>query len=172
MKKPELKEALQARFSNIAQEIEGIDESLFFAPIGEKWSIAENLLHLTQSAKVLNQALAMPKDVLITQFSTLERPIMEYDEIVSNYLAVLATGLKARGAFVPVLPENPSKEMLLNSFIKHHEILANYLDEFSEIELDQVTIPHPVLKLLSTREMYYFMYYHLEHHQKAIHRAM
>lgn len=172
MKKPELKEALQARFSNIAQEIEGIDENKFFALIHEKWSIAENLLHLTQSAKVLNQALAMPKDVLITQFGKLERPIMEYDEIVSNYLAVLATGLKARGAFIPVLPENPSKEMLLNSFIKHHEILANYLDGFSEIELDQITIPHPVLKLLSTREMYYFMQYHLEHHQKAIRRAI
>lgn len=172
MRKSELKEALQARFSNIAQEIEGIDESRFFAPIGEKWSIAENLLHLTQSAKVLNQALAMPKEVLSSQFGKLERPAVNYDGVVNNYLLVLSTGLKARGSFVPVLPENPSKAILINSFIKNHEILANYLDGWSETELDEVTILHPVLKLLTIREMFYFMHYHLAHHQQAIHGGM
>ncbi|GAB3506082.1 DinB family protein [Emticicia fontis] len=172
MTKPELKEAITARFSSIAQEIENVNETQFFAPIGEKWSIAENLLHLTQSVKGLNQGLALPKEVLINQFGKIDRPVLDYDGVVSAYLNVLGTGIKATGKFVPLLPENPSKDILLNSFVKHHETLVNYLDEWSEAEVDEVAIRHPVLKLMTIREMYYFMHYHIGHHQKAIQKGV
>ncbi len=171
MTNPELKEALKERFSSLASETENIDENRFFAPIGDKWSIAENILHLTQSVKSLNQVLALPKDMLVGQFGKIDRPILDYDGVVNAYLATLGTGIKARGAFVPLLPENPSKAVLVSSFIKHHEILANYLDEWSETELDEIAIRHPVLKLLTIREMYYFMHYHIGHHQKAIRKG-
>lgn len=168
MTKPALKEALQERFRNLAKETEHVDEAQFFAPIGEKWSIAENILHLTQSVKGLNQGLSFPKEVLVRQFGKIDRPNYDYDGVVKAYLTILGTGVKARGAFVPLLPENPSKAILINSFIKHHETLANYLDEWSEIELDEIAIKHPVLKLMTIREMYYFMHYHIGHHHKAV----
>ena len=168
MTKPEIKDALKERFSKLAKETESIEETQFFAPIGEKWSIAENILHLTQSAKGLNQGLAFPKEVLVRQFGKIDRPTLDYDGVVNTYLTILGTGIKASGAFVPLLPENPSKAILVNSFIKHHETLANYLDEWSEVELDEIAIRHPVLKLMTIREMYYFMHYHIGHHQKAI----
>jgi len=172
MTKPELKEALTERFSIITQAIESVDEAQFFTPIGEKWSIAENILHLTQSVKGLNQGLAFPKEVLIRQFGKIDRPALNYDGVTNAYLNVLGTGIKATGAFVPTLPENPSKAILVNSFIKHHETLANYLDEWSEQELDDVAIKHPVLKLMTIREMYYFMHYHIGHHHKAIQKGI
>lgn len=171
MTKPELKEALKERFGGVAYEIEGIEENRFFSPIGDKWSIAENILHLTQSVKSLNQALALPKEMLVAQFGKIDRPILDYDGVVNAYLATLGTGIKARGAFVPLLPESPSKSTLVSSFIKHHETLANYLDEWSEAELDEIAIRHPVLKLMTIREMYYFMDYHIGHHQKAIRKG-
>ena len=172
MTKPELKEALQERFSSIAQATESIDESQFFASIGEKWSIAENILHLTQSAKGFNQGLAFPKEVLVRQFGKIDRPSYDYDGVVNAYLTILGTGIKASGAFVPLLPENPSKAILLSSFIKHHESLANYLDEWSETELDEIAMKHPVLKLMTIREIYYFMHYHIGHHHKAIQKGV
>lgn len=171
MTNPELKEALKERFNSLASETENIDENRFVAPIGDKWSIAENILHLTQSVKSLNQVLTLPKDMLVGQFGKIDRPILDYDGVVNAYLATLGTGIKARGAFIPLLPENPSKAVLVSSFIKHHEILANYLDEWSEAELDEIAIRHPVLKLLTIREMYYFMHYHIGHHQKAIRKG-
>lgn len=172
MTKPELKEAITERFSSIAQAIENVDETQFFAPIGERWSIAENLLHLTQSVKGLNQGLALPKEVLISQFGKIDRPILAYDEVVNAYLTILGTGIKATGKFVPLLPESPSKDILLGSFVKHHETLVNYLDEWSEVELDEISIRHPVLKLMTIREMYYFMHYHIGHHHKAIQKGI
>jgi hypothetical protein len=172
MKKLELKEALKDSFNSIAQEIESIDEAQFFEPIGEKWSIAENILHLTQSAKGLNQGMALPKEILIRQFGKIDRPSLDYDGVVNAYLNILGMGIKASGAFVPLLPENPSKAILMNSFIKHHETLANYLDEWSEAELDEVPIRHPVLKLMTVREIYYFMHYHIGHHHQAIKKGI
>ncbi|RFS17486.1 DinB family protein [Emticicia sp. C21] len=172
MKKPELKEALTERFSSIAQTVEGVDETRFFVSIGEKWSIAENILHLTQSVKGFNQGLSFPKEVLVRQFGKIDRPNLDYDGVVNAYLNALGTGIKASGAFVPTLPENPSKAILVASFIKHHEILANYLDEWSEAELDDVAIKHPVLKLMTIREMYYFMHYHIGHHHQAIQKGV
>jgi hypothetical protein len=172
MKKSELKEALKERFSNLAKETESVGETQFFAPIGEKWSIAENILHLTQSVKAFNQGLAFPKEVLVSQFGKIDRPTLDYNGVVNAYLTILGTGIKARGTFVPLLPENPSKAILINSFIKHHETLANYLDEWSETELDEIAIKHPVLKLMTVREIYYFMHYHIGHHQKAIQKGL
>ncbi|RYU95184.1 DinB family protein [Emticicia agri] len=168
MTKPELQQALKERFGKLANETESIEETQFFAPIGEKWSVAENMLHLTQSAKGFNQGLAFPKEVLVRQFGKIDRPNLDYDGVVNAYLTILGTGIKASGAFVPILPENPSKTILINSFVKHHEILANYLDEWSETELDEIVIRHPVLKLMTIREIYYFMHYHIGHHHKAI----
>ncbi|MBA4850312.1 DinB family protein [Emticicia sp. BO119] len=172
MTKPELKEALKECFNSLAKVTENVEEAQFFAPIGEKWSIAENILHLTQSAKGLNQGLSIPKEVLVRQFGKIDRPVYDYEGVVNAYLTILGSGIKASGAFVPTLPENPSKAILVSSFIKHHETLTNYLDEWSEAELDEIAIKHPVLKLMTIREIYYFMHYHIGHHQKAIQKGI
>jgi hypothetical protein len=171
MTKQELKRALQTSFTSVAQVVENLDEVRFFAPIGEKWSVAENILHLTQSVKLFNQAMALPKTFLEQQFGKIDRPTLSYNETVEKYLAVLDTGVTARGGFVPQMPENPSKELLMNSFMKHHQALADLLNDWSEEDLDQYCIKHPVLKNLTIREFYYFMNYHTLHHQKAILKA-
>lgn len=171
MTKQELKTTLENSFTSVAKYIENLDKARFFAPIGEKWSIAENILHLTQSVKLFNQAMALPKTFLEQQFGKIDRPTLSYNETVEKYLAVLDTGVTARGGFVPQMPENPSKELLMNSFTIHHQALADFLNDWSEEDLDQYCIKHPVLKNLTIREFYYFMDYHTKHHQKAILKA-
>ncbi len=168
MTKSELKTALEECYKIIVSDVENMSETQFFTPIGEKWSVAENVLHLTQSVKSLNQGLALPKVFLAQQFGKIDRPTMSYQEVVERYLAVLATGVTARGGFVPQMPENPEKEILINSFVKHHQVLADFLNDWSEAELDEYCIKHPVLKTLTIREFYYFMHYHILHHRRAI----
>ncbi len=168
MTKQELKTTLEDTFKNLATEVAHIDDASFFAPIGEKWSVAENILHLTQSVKGLNQGMSLPKAFLEQQFGKIDRPVLSYEHTVEKYLNVLATGVTASGAFVPQMPENPSKEILLGSYLKHHQILTDFLDDWSETELDEYCIKHPVLKNLTIREFYYFMNYHILHHRKAI----
>ncbi len=168
MTKPALKTALEECYKTIVSDVENMSETKFFAPIGEKWSVAENILHLTQSVKSLNQGLALPKVFLAQQFGKIDRQPMSYDEVVERYLAALATGVTARGGFVPQMPENPEKGILISSFVKHHQTLTDFLNDWLESELDEYCIKHPVLKALTIREFYYFMHYHILHHRKAI----
>ncbi|AFK03484.1 hypothetical protein Emtol_2347 [Emticicia oligotrophica DSM 17448] len=168
MTKEELKKALEECYQTIVSDVENIEESRFFAPIGEKWSIAENILHLTQSVKGLNQGLALPKTFLEQQFGKIDRPTLSYEGLVERYLTALGTGVTARGGFVPQMPENPSKMVLIESFKKHHQTLSDLLDNYSEADLDEYCIKHPLLKNLTIREFYYFMHYHILHHRKAI----
>ena len=168
MTKQALKETLERSFKSIAKDVENMNETKFFAPIGEKWSVAENILHLTQSVKMFNQAMLLPKTFLEQQFGKIDRPTLSYDGVVEKYLEALGTGVVARGGFVPQMPENPSKEILMNSFLKHHQTLADFLSDWSEEDLDQYCVKHPALKLLTIREFYYFMDYHTLHHRKAI----
>lgn len=168
MKKEELKSKLEASFIKLAETAENTPEDDFFAPFGEKWSIAENVLHLSQSAKIMNQALQMPREMLAQMFGKTEADSRSYDELVASYHAALANGAVARGAFVPELPENPNKGILIESFKKHHQVLSNYLNGWSEEELDSYRLKHPLLKEITMREMYYFMDYHINHHLKAI----
>lgn len=168
MTKQELKSALEECYKTIISDVENIGDTQFFAPIGEKWSVAENMLHLTQSVKGLNQGMSLPKAFLEQQFGKIDRPTLSYEGVVERYLGVLSTGVTARGGFLPQIPENPSKELLVSSFAKHHQTLADFLNDWSEAELDEYCIKHPVLKNLTIREFYYFMHYHILHHRKAI----
>jgi DinB superfamily len=172
MNKIQIQEAVAARCQHLADSVSHLNFAHFFAPAGEKWSVAENILHLTQSVKALNPAFGLPKAMLAQQFGLSERPTRTYEEVTQQYLAVLAGGVRAQGAFVPQMPENPEKEVLLASFQKHHQTLINALENWTEEELDSFQLKHPVLKLLTVREMLYFMVYHIGHHQKAIERIV
>ena len=114
MTKQELKKAMEECYKTIVLDVQNIEESQFFAPIGEKWSVAENILHLTQSVKGLNQGMSLPKALLEQQFGKIDRPALSYNDVVEGYLAVLATGVAARGGFVPQMPENLSKELFIS----------------------------------------------------------
>jgi hypothetical protein len=46
--------------------------------------------------------------------------------------------------------------------------LARRIDRFSETQLDQLILPHPLLGKLTLREMLYFTIYHVQHHQKQL----
>jgi hypothetical protein len=42
------------------------------------------------------------------------------------------------------------------------------LDTYSEDELDQYILPHPLLGKLTLREMLFFTIYHVKHHENLI----
>jgi len=42
------------------------------------------------------------------------------------------------------------------------------LENYTELELDSITIPHPLLGKLTIREMFYVMSYHPLHHKMQI----
>ncbi len=144
------------------------DETLFFTKFYSKWSIAENLIHLVKSVKGLNKAYAMPKEQLETTFGKPDHPSTTYEKLFERYEAILATNPIAPPAFTPQITEGDSQHSVLELFDKQHNAFIKTLKNFTETELDNYQVPHPVLGNLTVREMYYFTLFHIEHHTRTI----
>jgi len=43
-------------------------------------------------------------------------------------------------------------------------VIGELLEQFTEEELDTLSLPHPLLGILSIREMFYLISYHPSHH--------
>ncbi len=167
MTKPELKQALIFHHLNFLNLIEAIPDKDVHATIQGKWSASQQLEHILKSVAPVRVAFFLPAYLLKMFFGTSNRPTRSYEELVVKYQAKLSAGGKAPSWFVP---SGQSKEInrlaarLRNSI----QSLVGRIDPFSEKELDQLLMPHPLLGKLTLREMLYFTIYHVQHHQKQI----
>jgi hypothetical protein len=100
-------------------------------------------------------------------FGTANRKSRSYEELVARYHSKLKAGGRASGRFVPP-PKTDSVEKLSANLSKVVQALARRIDRFSETQLDQLILPHPLLGKLTLREMLYFTIYHVQHHQKQL----
>lgn len=177
MEKLAIKEQLKKTISDCRAVASSVEANLFFTNLNNKWSIGENLVHLEKSAKSVNKALAMPKEVL-SSFGKPMQASSTYQNILDRYHAVLATGVTATGGFVPQVSVPAASEVVAEmqkifvGFDAQHQTLLNALETFTDEDLDKYQLPHPVLGNLTLREMYYFMDLHIRHHQKAIVRIV
>ena len=101
MNKTELTGKLNDEVSRLRDALHQISNEAFFQKKGSKWSVAENVRHLSLSAKPLNLALSLPKIILKLLFGKPYRPSYPYDEIVKRYHQLLTDGAVATGAYVP-----------------------------------------------------------------------
>lgn len=175
MEKSAIKEHLKKTISECRAVASSVEATLFFTNLNDKWSIGENLVHLEKSAKSVNKALAMPKEVL-SNFGKPTQASGTYQSVLDRYHAVLATGVRATGGFVPQVTMPAASEEVAETqrifvgFDAQHQTLLDALETFTDEDLDNYQLPHPVLGNLTLREMYYFMDLHIRHHQKAIER--
>lgn len=159
-----------ATFTELSSYCNNVDEGVFFKRIDNKWSIAENLQHLTTSTKMTNLALRVPRFVLRLLYGKPNRPSRSYEELVAKYNNKLEAGGVASGKYIPKEKEiNKGKDELLDNW---NAITAKYLSRikyyWDEESLDQYIVPHPLLGKITIRELMYFTIYHSKHHLKTI----
>lgn len=166
MKLPEIEEQFNQEVDAILTKVTPLSNEAFFAPFGEKWSMALQMMHLTRSVKALNQGLVVPKLLLRTRFGRPKRSSMSYAVIVERYKKA---NVPTKTGFEPELPNKPSREIIIESFKKHHaELIKIVRAKWEEKKLDDYQVPHPLLGKMTIREMLSFMIHHLRHHQVAI----
>lgn len=171
----EIVEALQR------QETEGVaywttfDTDAFFARIGESWSPAEAVRHLTKSTRPVAIALAAPKIFLRLRFGKSKRPPLTYDALRARYQQKLDEGGKA-GRFAPSDQDNADREAwrteIMASFARANHDLRAALARWPEKKLDTLQLPHPLLGKLTVREMLFFTLYHQRHHVAVVQRRL
>jgi DinB superfamily len=129
-----------------------------------KWSVGQNLDHLNKSLSPVNLALSLPGLVLTLLFGKPNRKPRTYPELVERYHQKLAAGGKASGRFIPPKIMWEQKERLISKFSKETESMNRLMNQWTEEQLDNYLLPHPLLGKLTLREMLFFSGYHIQHH--------
>jgi hypothetical protein len=175
----EIKEKTVAAVNACKAASDEANDALFFKNINEKWSIAENLVHLAKSVKGVNRAMSLGKEQMCAVFGIPQHEPIDYTSLFNRYQAILSTGVKAPPPFVPqiTLPtdsngEGDTRQSVTELFDNQHNSLVENMSLFSEEDLDNYQMPHPAFGNLRIREMLYFTIFHIEHHRKAIQKIL
>lgn len=131
-----------------------------------KWTPIQQLNHIVKSVTPVKLAFTLPKFLLPLFFGKANRPSRSYNDLVAKYKAKLEAGGKSTARFLPDSSCNRTK--LQDAIERHVKVLSEKIDRFSERELDQLILPHPLLGKLTLREMLYFTIHHVEHHHSQI----
>ena len=168
IEKVELKRRLTDNHEAFAKFISGLSEIVANNALPGKWTPVRQLDHIVKSVTPVTLAFALPKFALRIIFGKSKRSSRSYDELVSTYKSQLAAGAKASARFVPDTRNDRHK--LLRAIEYLIVSLNKRMDNFTETELDNFLLPHPILGKLTLREMLYFTIYHVEHHHIQVNR--
>ena len=139
------------------------DADFEFSPDG-KWSAGQNVEHLIKSMSPVNMALRLPKFLPRMLYGRANRASKTFDELVDRYTERLAAGGTATSPFVPSVVLASQKDAKLAAFSNQVARLARVTNTWTEAQLDEYILPHPLLGKVTIREMLFFSVYHIEHH--------
>jgi hypothetical protein len=139
------------------------DRDFMYLPEG-KWNAGQQLDHIIRAVSPLATGLRLPKFIVRLVFGKANRPSKTYEELVQKYLAKLEDGGKARGRFIPKQIKFNEKEKYTKQLLALVAELKKNINNYSEDQLDNYILPHPLLGKVTMREMMYFTIYHAEHH--------
>jgi hypothetical protein len=157
------------RFSNY-MNILTESEYLYAKP--EKWSAGQQLDHIVRSTKPLILAVRLPHFALKLIFGKAKRTSMSFEELVKKYDTKIEEGAKATGNFIPPLIGFDKKDTLINELRSTITKINTGVANFSEDDLDQCLLPHPLLGKITFREMLYFTINHVDHHHYIMDKAI
>ncbi len=166
MNKQQIAEKLIENHQNFADFVSSLSEQDFMLSPEEKWTAGQQLEHILRGVSPVKMALTLPKFVPHLLFGKSDRDSTNYESLVKKYQGKLAEGGKASGRFIPPEIDFEKREELKNKLMKTVLELTENIEKFSEAQLDEYVLPHPLLGKLTIREMLYFTIYHVEHHHK------
>ena len=165
--KGEILDELNNTFQGVQTFSASLAQQQFVWKPGSKWSVAENLDHLIRSTKGLASALKMPK-IAIRAFGIPNRPSRDFRGLVDKYHSKLQEGGVANGPYVPEENSQFDQSKMLSNWNMIGGKFQKRLGTWSEKNLDNYLLPHPLLGKLTIREMMFFTIYHNNHHLRAM----
>jgi hypothetical protein len=170
MNKSEIITATQNIIHAFSETCYDIDEAVYYEKPSGKWSVAENIRHLTLSAKTTTLAYLLPVILVRWIGGRPNRPSRSLEEVEAKYKSKLDEGAKASTRYIPKpVPAGYGKEKLLGDWNK---VMSKYLFALStyrtEKELDNYLVKHPLLGRITLRELCYFTIFHTRHHMETV----
>ena len=166
--KTEIAADLKEAFETVTSYCKDMDSDVYFRSQESKWNIAENIHHLILSTVPLSKAMYYPKLVIRLVAGKGSGSSMEYEALTGAYQSKLDQGGVATGDYVPKGRKKFNQEQSLKKLSSEGQKLVHSLDRWTEEQLDNYRLPHPLLGKITVREMLYFTIYHTHHHLSAI----
>jgi hypothetical protein len=166
--KDEIVAELEESFQELSSLCNTVDEGKFNSSVADKWTPAENFQHLITATRMTSLAFSLPKIMPRLLYGKPKRTSHGFSKVVDNYQRKLNHGAKASGAYVP-RKTNYEKSKLhqkLNSEGKR--LIRAIAEKWSDEQLDAFQVAHPILGLLTLRELAYFTLYHNSHHADTV----
>ena len=168
MNKQAIIQALNENYQAFIDYVSSLSEEDYSYRNEGKWDAARQLNHINLSVAPLVQVYALPPAVIEKNFGRKKRTDRSYEDLLTAYQALLTAGGKAPSRFVPGEEEMPPRQEMTDQLSALIPKLCKLIENTSDEDLDSLLIPHPLLKLLTLREMLYNAIYHVTHHQKQI----
>jgi hypothetical protein len=164
----QLRAAMRGLVTEGHEYLRAVPNPAFFAPQGDRWSPAEHIRHLRKSTAPVAQALRVPAWLLRLRFGQGARTSRDYRTLRDTYRGVLAQGGQA-GRFAPSPEPAPTdstarRAAIMRSWDAAVGALETASARWPEASLERAWLPHPLLGLLTVREMLEFTVYHTSHH--------
>jgi hypothetical protein len=163
MRKNDLLATFSDRHLAFIAFIQTLTDTQFTLALGGKWSPGQQIEHIYLCLKPMERALGS-KAYLMEKFGKLNRAELSYDQTIQHYLEALQNGGKAPAPFVPPAVDLARKQELIELTQNLVSSICERLNGYSEDELSQIVMPHPLLGNLNIREFMYMMSYHATHH--------
>ena len=166
--KPTLISELNTCFETLYKTATLVSDSAFNSSKENKWTPAENISHLVTATKMTLLPFTLPKFVPALLYGKSSGKSRTYDEVIAAYEGKLAGGAKATGVYVPK-KTNYDRAKLSTQILKEGEKLTQAINnKWTEEQLDNYRVAHPILGKLTMRELAYFTIYHNIHHMETI----
>jgi nitrate/nitrite-specific signal transduction histidine kinase len=170
--KPELIKALNIQKLEFQRFLSSIPNKQFFDGSSEQWSVAHHVKHITSVINRIATGLANPGALPKREPAT---PSRDFATMHQSYLNTLqntpSETLRQFGSRV-TLEERQDfqayQTQMISNFVDAITNFNTALEGFDEEHLETLGMPHPLLGLISSREMVFFTVFHNAHHQNGI----
>jgi nitrate/nitrite-specific signal transduction histidine kinase len=174
--KSEIITALQTQKLEIPAFLSSIPTAQFFDGSSERWSVAHHVHHITSAvnrvAGGLQNAGALPKREPASASRDFATMHQTYLDTLHNTPSETLRQLGSRVTLEERQDSDAYKTQLISSFASAIENFNASLENFNESNLENLGMPHPIMGLLSSREMVFFVVFHNTHHQKGIQKLL
>jgi hypothetical protein len=165
---PEIKHKLIDSHKCFTDYIINLPDNIFTESKNGKWSPGQQLDHIRRSVQPLALGFRLPVWLIKTIFVKSNRQGRTYESLVTKYEQKLQEGGRASGRFIPKEIKVADRKKLVNSLMRDIQSLTRSIQKFSEADLENTVLPHPLLGKITIREMMFFTIHHVEHHLNLI----
>jgi uncharacterized damage-inducible protein DinB len=170
--KSEIISALETQNLEFQTLLSSISPEQFFDDSSESWSVGQHVQHITSAVNRVAQGLANPGLLPKREPTTASR---DFATLKQTYLDTLKNTpvetLRQFGSRV-TLEERQDleayKTQMISSFANAITNFNTALEGFDEENLETLGMPHPLLGIISSREMVFFIVYHNTHHHNGV----